>query len=351
MYELGNEAAPDCNGAFTGQPCGACWVCHLVAVFREVRRVLRDDGCVFLNVGDAYASAWACPRRNVIGNGSLANGKRDARPDRTGNGLKEKDLCMLPARLALALQADGWWLRQDIAWVKTAPMPESVRDRFTSSWEHVFLLAKRPAYFFDIEACKEPSVSDHGSGNGYKRPARLSYDGRGQDTQWTPQPTRQMRNSWILNPEPTPFPHFATMPSALVRRCLLAACSAGGVCKACGRQYVRQTAIVGYDRQRWKPGADQYHTQAKGKHGATSSFTTGDVAQRTTTGFAPACTCGPEAGVQPATVLDPFLGSGTTLLTAREMFIKSVGIELSPSYCQLSATRLTQGVLALQPRG
>src|SRR4029453_11781386 len=131
------------------------YITTLVEVFREVRRVLRDDGTCWLNLGDSYASAWPCNRRNVVGNGSLPNGKREARPPRLPGGLKEKDLMMVPARVALALQADGWYLRSDIIWAKKAPMPESVTDRPTSAHEHVFLLTKKARYFYDAEAVKE----------------------------------------------------------------------------------------------------------------------------------------------------------------------------------------------------
>jgi DNA modification methylase len=199
----------------------------MVEVFAEVWRVLRNEGTLWLSMGDSYA------RSPAKGGSGTYNGRNGYGEGYTGQKpipptLKEKDLCMMPARLALALQAAGWWLRQDIAWVKTAPMPESVRDRFTSRWEHVFLLAKSPHYFFDLEAVKERSVSDHPSGNGYQRPARLSYEGRGQATQWEVTPTRNKRNSWILNPEPYPGAHFATFPQKLVEPCVRAGCPPGG---------------------------------------------------------------------------------------------------------------------------
>lgn len=320
---LGDETVPDCLGWTTGHPCGSCWCCRLVAVFREVKRVLRPDGCCFINVGDAFASAWACPRRNVIGNGSLANGKRAARPDRTGNGLKEKDLCMLPARLALALQADGWWLRSEIVWAKKNPMPESCRDRPTRAHEMVYLLTKRPTYFFDAYAIRESAV--------------------------TAEAGRQCRSVWPLASEPTPFHHFATMPSALVRRCLLASCSAGGVCAACGTPARRLVERTFDGEVNHREAARQQERCGGLITGGTARVTlgrTGDV-HTTTTGFAPACPC--NAGVVPPTVIDPFMGSGTTLVTARDLFIKSIGVELNPIYCALAASRLTQGVLALAP--
>ena len=130
--QIGLEATP------------AAFVARLVEVFRHVRRVLRDDATCWLNMGDSYASAWAMPggRRNVAGQGSLENGKRDARPNRLVEGLKEKDLMLIPERLAIALQEDGWYIRARIIWHKPNPMPESVTDRPTKSHEHIWLMSK-----------------------------------------------------------------------------------------------------------------------------------------------------------------------------------------------------------------
>lgn len=115
----------------------------MVEVFREVRRVLKKDGTLWLNLGDTYASSWPCSRRNIIGNGSLGNGKRENRPPRLGDGLKDKDLIGIPWRIAFALQADGWYLRSDIIWSKPNPMPESVTDRPTKAHEYIFLRISR----------------------------------------------------------------------------------------------------------------------------------------------------------------------------------------------------------------
>jgi DNA methylase len=138
-----------------------------------------------------------------------------------------------------------------------------------------------------------------------------------------------MRSVLSLASEPCHFAHFATMPTELVRRCLRAGAPAQ-VCRACGKPHIRQVETVGSQRMRWAPGVDQYHTQAKGPHGSTSSFTTGDVAVRRTTGFSPSCAC--SAPTRPSTVLDPFCGSGTTLLVARELGLDAVGLDLSYPY-------------------
>lgn len=136
------------------EPSPAEFVAELVAVFRDIHRVLRTDGTVWLNLGDTYASSWPCNRRNIIGTGSLTNGKRENRAPRMGGDLKEKDLIGIPWMVAFALRADGWWLRQHQPWVKRNPMPESTRDRPTSAIETVFLLSKAETYFYDYEAMK-----------------------------------------------------------------------------------------------------------------------------------------------------------------------------------------------------
>lgn len=203
---------------------------------------------MFLNLGDSYV-------RNLKKGGSGPNGKHDYIPSygdarkimseskgssdgvvgcgdrapvRVGaEGLKQKDLMMVPARAALALQADGWYLRSDITWVKPNPMPESVTDRPTSAHEHVFMFSKSERYFYDSSAIAEPSVSDHKSGNGFKRDSRLSYQDdngpRGNDEQWDKLGgTRNARNVWTITPQPFKEAHFATFPPALAERCILA---------------------------------------------------------------------------------------------------------------------------------
>lgn len=196
--QLGLEATPD------------EYVANMVAVFREVRRVLRKDATLWLNLGDAYAANAA----------------------HVPSGLKPKDLIGLPWRVAFALQADGWWLRSEITWAKRSPIPEPVRDRPTCATEKVFLLTRSPRYFYDREAVKEPSVSSHASGNGYGRSEQLSRGGRGQAHGWTKddgKDGRNMRNFWLLGPDPYPGAHFATYPEALVVPCIKAGSREGDV--------------------------------------------------------------------------------------------------------------------------
>jgi site-specific DNA-methyltransferase (adenine-specific) len=205
------------------------YLATMVEVFREVRRVLRKDGTLWLNMGDTYASAWVCNRRNVVGNGSLENGKRANRPNRLGDGLKEKDLVGMPWRLAFALQADGWYLRSDIIWHKPNPMPESVTDRPTKAHEYVFLMSKIERYFYDAEAVREDGVEPNrkrndriGGANGHT--VRHSLGGMiGASAK------RNKRTVWTIPTAPFPEAHFATFPPALVEPCILAGCPKGGI--------------------------------------------------------------------------------------------------------------------------
>src|SRR5260221_5158694 len=161
---------------------------------------------------------------------------------------------MIPARVAIALQEDGYYLRSDIIWHKPTAMPESVSDRPTSAHEHVFLLAKSERYFYDAEAIKESSSSDHPSGNGFKREARLSYlnaDGtaRGNEQQWQLTPTRNKRNVWTVNTQPYSEAHFATFPPKLIEPCILAGTSPRA-CEHCGTSWARIIIPTGHVNKR-----------------------------------------------------------------------------------------------------
>lgn len=266
--QIGLEATP------------AAYVEQVVAVFREVRRVLRDDGTLWLNLGDSYAGSWGAQSREHAGKHApnvsalSANQVKAAaiRESGTGSlartpGLKPKDLIGIPWRVAFALQADGWFLRQDIIWHKPNPMPESVRDRCTKAHEYLFLLSKNERYYFDAVAIAEPAqswtgraatfdrsgnaVADHiipgqadaqhrprGSGNKERKPA--SARGVPVDTNGSTAgavagsvpgeaaATRNRRSVWMVATKPCPEAHFATYPPALIEPCILAGAPVGG---------------------------------------------------------------------------------------------------------------------------
>jgi len=281
--QLGLESTPD------------EYVASLVAVFAEVRRVLTDDGTLWLNLGDSYAGHNASGFRagNEVKNGGVSNKNGVGYVD----GHKPKDLVGIPWRVAFALQGDGWYLRSDIIWAKPNPMPESVTDRPTKAHEYVFLLSKQPRYWFDQEAVRESAVGpDRGPGmtRGVNGPHALQagLDRRARRTALVPNQTkngvgtqglgsetfghysqdggRNVRSVWEIATQPYSEGHFAVFPEELARRCILAGCPEGG------------------------------------------------------------------------TVLDPFGGSGTTALVARRHGRSSVLIELNPEYCALAARRLSQ---------
>lgn len=250
------------------------YVEKLVRVFREVRRTLRDDGTLWLNIGDSYAA------------------------DRKVAGCKPKDLIGIPWLLAFALRADGWYLRQDIIWQKTNCMPESVRDRCTKSHEYIFLLSKRPRYYFNAGAISEPiagastkrymqnieaqkgSDRQPGKTNGNMKAALPRFGGskHGDDTQeefrtksgaeYIPSLKRNKRDVWAISTGGFKGAHFAVFPKKLVEPCILAGCPVGG------------------------------------------------------------------------TVLDPFAGSGTTGVVAKKTGRKFVGVEINPEYREMAIARI-----------
>lgn len=302
------------------------YAAKMVEVFREVKRVLRDDGTLWLNLGDSYASAWPCSRRSIIGQGPASLEQRRKRIPRgtgrwgggnnSGPGLKEKDLIGIPWRIAFALQADGWYLRSDIIWAKPNPMPESVTDRPTKAHEYLFLMTKSERYFYDAKAIREKGSSDpagwktsdgwdtstgnggHGSFHregrekgfkGYKdlpegqtnlRVTRDKQRGHGRrhagfNERWDAMERveqcsgmRNKRSVWTVATCPFPEAHFATYPPELIKPCILAGSRAGDV------------------------------------------------------------------------VLDPFMGAGTTALVAAELGRQFIGTELNPDYAAIAEKRI-----------
>lgn len=215
------------------------FVGRLVDVFREVRRTLRDDGTLWLNLGDSYYN-YRPGKGQALAKQSVSNTKQDL-PDvcaRRGNklsGLKEKDLIGIPWRVAFALQADGWYLRQDIIWHKPNPMPESVQDRCTKAHEYIFLLSKSPKYYFDYEAIKEPSVDPES----HKGMRKRSADKRENDPYFATKvgnsaegkiySKRNKRSVWRVTTKPFKGAHFATFPKDLIEPCILAGAPEGGI--------------------------------------------------------------------------------------------------------------------------
>lgn len=214
------------------EPTPADFVAEMVAVFRECRRVLRDDGTLWLNLGDSYANdgKWGGSSGGkhvsaLHGNSGIGRGK-------VTTGLKPKDLIGIPWRVAFALQADGWYLRQDIIWSKPNPMPESVTDRCTKAHEYLFLLSKSSRYYFDASAIAERSVTNDPR-RPYTSQGAKELDGRdewqsGELRAGDDFTKRNRRSVWTVPTQPLKEAHFATFPPALIEPCILAGCPKGG---------------------------------------------------------------------------------------------------------------------------
>jgi len=205
------------------------YVNRLVSLFRELRRVLRSDGTLWLNLGDSYGTGTTAARkRGKRGLGDNTQAAQDAVP-RCGGPAKQ--LLGIPWRVAFALQDDGWYLRSEITWCKTAPMPESVRDRPTSATEKVFLFSKRERYFYDYEAVKVPSSKNsHGGGKAHEGRYMVG-SGRndGSSAMGIVTESRNLWNYWLVGPEPNSLAHFATFPQKLIEPMILAGCPKGGI--------------------------------------------------------------------------------------------------------------------------
>ena len=311
------------------------YVAKLVAVFREVRRVLRDDGVVWLNLGDTYTSGgrdYRDPGRSELNGGGRVEGltEKGTRPD-TPAGLKPKELVMIPFRVASALQADGWWLRSDTIWSKPNPMPESVRDRPTKSHEYLFMLTKSPRYYFDAHAIREPSspdmrrraaaghtrggtdVSRDMSRRDRERLAEIrtvTANGRNKRTVWevpddleglfaqflewyAAQPAEPV-DVWTVTTQPFPGAHFAVFPPKLIEPCVLSS-SAARACGECGAPWQRLVErTVRLEGNSARAGRDPAEIRASGKWGADQvgeNLKAGPVVDEHTTGWEPTCTC------------------------------------------------------------
>lgn len=216
--QIGLEATPN------------AYIARLVEVFREVRRVLRDDGTLWVNVGDSYAASGnGGGNKNDTNKGSLTVGPKRAPP-----GYKPKDLLGIPWMLAFALRADGWYLRRDIIWHKPNPMPESVRDRPTSAHEYVFLLSKSARYVYDADAVAETAESFGRQHTSKRQPPKVralkesGHHGTGGDLSINyERESRNRRSVWTIATEPCAVAHYAVMPNALAELCILAGTKAG----------------------------------------------------------------------------------------------------------------------------
>lgn len=343
-----------CNawrGSFGLEPTPELYIAHLVEIFGEVRRVLRPDGTLWLNLGDSYAGSRAGPQgatgQMIDRSVAKAEGRTRYQTLR-GEGLKYKDLVGIPWMAAFALRADGWFLRSDNIWFKGNPMPESVRDRPTKAHEYVFLLSKSAEYYYDAEAIKEPvsGTAHHRGSNGSKKARGQSQrTGVKANESFNAAVTdlvemRNKRSVWAINSQPYSGAHFATMPEALVEPCVLAGTSAHGNCASCGAGYVRVVEKAdGTSRgsgQVERVYAGDVNGRLETHMGSGVPWVPQIVVD---TKWVPSCGC-TDASVKPAVVLEPFAGSGTVLSVAVRLGRDAYGVELNPEYVKLAHARI-----------
>jgi len=318
------------------EPTPEKYVANMVGVFREVRRVLRKDGTLWLNMGDSYVSSAG---ERVYGSSDNGTGRGPGirRHDVPASGLKPKDLVGIPWRLAFALQADGWYLRKRIVWCKPNPMPESVADRPTSATEDLFLLSRSPRYFYDAEAVREgDSGQDHRRAVLDGQPS-LAPPGQTPHTgirtiEGCNGSGRNLRDWWVIATEPYPGAHFATFPRKLVEPCIKAGTSERGVCPECGAPWVRESVTkIDDSRPRARQNINPPEVTKAGQgSNSKGSATWGHWLTHETTGWR--SSCAHEREPVPAVVLDPFAGTGTVGLVAQSLSRRAILIDLSTEY-------------------
>jgi DNA modification methylase len=316
---------------------------NMITVFSEVKRVLKNDGTLWLNLGDTYSAHKDCKSVSdslkVGGKSEAANviekGKSNSRNSKLlkSVGLKNKDLIGVPWMVAFALRSNGWYLRQDIIWSKKNCMPESVKDRCTKAHEYIFLLSKSSKYYFDNEAIKtKMDCSEHDKlvrASRKRAPTKIINGIRsGNDTIYE---FANKRSVWETTLTPFKEAHFATFPEDLIVDCIKAGCPEE-VCNKCGKARERVTEKQYINHENWfGDKQDVRHSRCK----AGTSYN--ELVGTETTGFTD---CGCNAGFSRGIVLDPFMGAGTTALVASKLNRNFIGIELNPEYVKITEKRL-----------
>lgn len=326
------------------------YINHTVEILSGIRRVLRKDGVVFWNIGDSYYNGDKKGWSEADSLRKTDPGLEWAAPNRMPQeGYKPKDLCLIPFRVALAAQDDGWWVRSVIIWSKPNPMPESVKDRPTESHEYILMLTKDKKYYWDAEAVKEPA-RDWGTRNrsnfrnGTDDPL-LKHHGLTDCN--SAKTGRNIRSVWNMSTHGYSGAHFATFPKELPEKCIRAATPEYGVCSACGSPWQRLIERKRVERQDLSQDDPNYRpARYSCKSSGDNSYSNGGAqafAFTRTVGWIPTCFC--DAPIAPAVVLDPFAGSGTTLEVAAQLGRRSIGLEISKEYCDLAVNRNRQLVL------
>ncbi len=395
LGELGNEPIHDCVGWATGNRCGQCFICHLTEIFMEVWRVLRDDGTLWINIGDSYSQSGGSGsgeyQKRHKQFGKVINSGTAQQPRTAPPGLKPKDLCGIPWRLAFSLQAEGWYLRSDIIWYKNS-LPTSAKDRCSDTHEYIFMFTKKQNYYFDQEAIREPynpvsikrkkyPTSKLGGepgqdkvkggkgslGGGVNTVIKNKLSGANKKTIWriTNEPTnwdycsncksifigadrkrvkrqkfvdehgdeRTIRKCPVCGETDAWVGHYASFPTELPSTCIKAGASEKA-CEICGSPWKR---IV-------EPSKEYAKYLGKGFHDHSHDKTQGMRQEKTmarvladyrTVGWEPTCKCD-NKGLGSSIILDPFSGSGRSGLAALRLGRRYIGIELNPNYVDIS---------------
>lgn len=293
------------------------YINNLVSIFSQAKRVLRQDGILWLNLGDCYSGSMkgkgAGDRKEVkqwSNKGSLNLNV----PNWKHSGLKDKDLCMIPARVAIALQENGWWLRSDIIWYSRNKFPESCVDRCSNTYEHIFMLTKNSKYYYDKYSI---AVQEKGK---YKN----------------------KRNVWDVPIKGIEEAHYASYPIELVTPCILAG-SPTTVCGSCNSPYIR-VVEKGNSKHHCRPGCGCNENKGQIQNWEEGWFDYGGYEDTTnvTDIFVPSCNC--QADNKNSVILDPFCGSGTTGVAAMMYNRDFIGIELNPEYVKIAEKRIEKSL-------
>jgi len=319
----------------------------MVGVFAEVWRVLRDDGVVWVNMGDTFSGG-------KVGRDDCETLLRDGRtppgPCYQRNpppGFKPKDLMMVPHRLAIRLQDAGWYVRQEIVWHKPNPMPESCRDRCTRAHEFVFMITKRARYFYDQDAIREEGTK--GAAGSRFDTGKTGVNGTGRVQEGYRETSgRNKRSVWAVPTAPFSGAHFATFPPDLIEPMILAGTSAKGRCPECGAPWERMVEVIGetIGHGTWTGGRTTDRGESASMSGVMTVKSHDGTYSRTTTGWRP--TCAHDHAPVPCVVLDPFAGSGTVGQVCRKHGRKFVGVDLSLAYLREIALPRAEGTQTVE---
>lgn len=344
------------------QPTLDAYLETMVAVCRELRRVLKPSGICFINIGDSYSGANGTRGGNANGTGKTGL-KRDGRNEVSRlasaaktktigmnsvsceTGLKPKDLCLVPERLGIMLQADGWWVRSHIIWAKKNCMPESVTDRPTSAHETIWMLTKAERYFWDAEAVREPiNPNNKGECSVVEGSGGTAVDGNekpvGAIRKYAEIKGANIRNVFSVASYPFPGAHFATMPPEIAERCIKAGSSEKGCCAECGAPWVRIVERRSPPEYQGGKAAELRATGVSNNRTASGPSGNGLGVQPTKIlGWESSCNC-QTAATAPARILDPFAGAGTTGLVADRLGRDATLIDLNTCYAEMALNRI-----------